>query len=326
MFPGNGLFASPRLERLLLEIGKTIPTDPANETQRTCRNSRHVLHVLTYAKPIGGDSRYAWRWIQRDSNSRHSVAITAQAEVKHLYEIPGVLEDAVARSGGSVQLLSAPISEPLDQARELRRLCQNADIVVLHLYPYDIIPVLALAAGCDSAKTLFVNHSDHTFWIGASVAHSVVHLRTQSATFLETRRALNPDRSSILPIPLVNSPSAATKRDAKRALGYDPDRVMLLTIASRFKYSSPDQIGLLELVLPVLARFPRAILVAVGPKGRRRVAGREDTNKRKGGRRLALNGITSYSMLPPTCISTRFRFLRSPRSWRQEATEFRFWV
>ena len=172
-------------------------------------------------------------------------------------------------------MLSAPPSKPLEQARELRALCQGMDVVVLNLFPYDIVPVLALAAGCDSVKTLFANHSDHTFWIGASVAHSVVHLRKQSRPFLEHRRGLDPDRSSILPIPLACSPSPVSRVQAKRALGYDSDAVLLLTIASPFKYSSPGQTGFLDLVTPVLSEFPKAVLIAVGPepKGAWRAAG-----------------------------------------------------
>lgn len=281
-FPANvGLFSSPRLERLLLELGKRIQTGGAPRARNRGQKLRHVLHVLSYAKPIGGDSRFAWRWIQKDSHSRHSVAITTQSEVAHLYDIPKVLKDAVIESGGFLQTLRAPTSMPMEKAKELRLLCQEADVVVLHLYPYDIIPVLALAAGCDSVKTLFVNHSDHTFWIGASVAHSIVHLRAQSAQFLINRRGLKPERSSMLPVPIDKSASTPNRTDAKRALGYDPDVLLLLTIASPFKYSSPGQVSFLELVAPVIAQCRQVVLVAVGPEceGAWRIASSE-TNGR----------------------------------------------
>lgn len=266
IFPGKGLFASPRLERLLLEIGKQISTDSPRSARNNNDSSRNVLHVLTYAKPIGGDSRFAWRWIQRDGSSRHSVAVTAQSEVSHIYtDIPKDLREAVVDSGGFVRAIGAPSSKPLEQARELRQLCQEMDVVVLHLYTYDIIPILALAAGCDSVKILFVHHADHTFWVGASVAHSVVHLRRQSDQFLRRRRGLDPEQTSLLPIPLVNSSPRITRSEAKRALGYTPDVVLLLTIASPFKYSAPGHIGFLDLVTPVLDKLPQAVLIAVGP-------------------------------------------------------------
>ena len=265
-FPGNvGLFGSCRLEQLLLELGKQIPSPPPRGTRHRDGTSRNILHVLSYGRPVGGDSRYAWRWMQEDRNNRHSVAITTQADVEGIYEVPEVLKRSAENSGGFLRMLKAPASRPMQQAHELRMLCQEMDVVVLHLFPYDIIPVLALAAGCDSVKTLFVHHADHTFWIGASVAHSIVHLRTQPPHFPAKRRGLNPDRSSILPIPMVHSPPSITQAQAKRALGYEPDVMLLLTIASPFKYSAPGRVSFLDLVAPVMARFPQAVLIAVGP-------------------------------------------------------------
>ena len=163
-------------------------------------------------------------------------------------------------------MLCAPTSRPLEQALELRKICQEADIVALHLFPYDIIPILALASECDTVKTLFINHADHTFWVGASVAHSVVHLRRQSPTFLQRRRALRPEFSPILPIPLDYAPSPVARAEAKRALGHAADTVLLLTIASPFKYDAPGQTAFLDLVTPVLTMLPHVALIAVGPE------------------------------------------------------------
>ena len=233
------------------------------------------MHVLSYAQPIGGDSRFAWRWIQEDHNNRHCVAITSQADLDGKYAVPEVLRQSAENTGGFVRTLSAPTAKPLEQALELRALCQEMDFVILHLYPYDIVPVIALAARCDSVKTLFVNHADHTFWIGASVAHSVVHLRRQCPNFLRERRGLYPDRASIVPIPLAYSPASITQKQAKRELGYEPNVVVLLTIATPFKYSAPGHIAFLDLVTPVLAEHAQAVLIAIGPdsKGSWRSAG-----------------------------------------------------
>ena len=270
-----GLFGSPRLERLLLDLGRQIPAVPVCDARHNGERARNVLHVLSYGRPVGGDCRYAWRWIQQDSGSRHSVAITSQADFKGVYEIPEVLRKAAEDSGGFLRVLQAPTTKHLEQARELRELCQGMDVVVLHLFPYDIVPVLALAAGCEAAKVAFINHSDHTFWAGAGVAHSIVHLRRQSAGFLRNRRGLEPDQSSTLAIPMVHSPRTITKAEAKRRLGYDANVVLLLTIASPFKYSSPGRMGFLELVAPVIEKHPQAVLIAVGPdsKGAWQAAG-----------------------------------------------------
>jgi hypothetical protein len=56
-----------------------------------------------------------------------------------------------------------------------------------------------------------------------------------------------------------------SRLEAKRALGYGPEVIVLLTIASPFKYTAPNCVSFLELVIPVLEALPQAILVAVGP-------------------------------------------------------------
>ncbi len=266
-FPGHaGILASHRLEQLLLEIGKRLPSRSVGVVDARPRTSRRILHVLSYGRPIGGDTRFVWRWIQEDPGNQHSVAITSQADFQGVYDIPELLRSSAEASGGFLRILQAPTSNPLEQARELRALCQQVDLVALHLFPYDVVPILALASGCEAVKTLFINHSDHTFWIGASVAHSVVHLRRQSNEFLRERRFLKADDDPILPIPLSPSAPAVTRSEARRQLGYAPDTVILLTIATPFKYSSPGAIGFLDLVTPVLAELPQALLIAVGPE------------------------------------------------------------
>ncbi|MBE0540490.1 MAG: glycosyltransferase family 4 protein [Verrucomicrobia bacterium] len=265
-FPHHiGVFASPRLERLLLNIGKRAASRSGPTSRRSDAGVRKVLHVLTYARPIGGDTRFVWRWIQLDRQSQHSVVITAQNELEHLFSVPESLKDAVARSGGFLRALAAPSSNPLEKAGELRELCQGMDMVILHLYPHDIVPVLALATGCDFVRVAFANLSDHTFWLGGSVSDLIVHLRSQSPDFLVSRRGLTRVTPAILPIPLETHCSAMTSAEAKHSLGYAPDKVVLLTIASPFKYKSLGDDAFLDLVTPILQESPQAVLLAVGP-------------------------------------------------------------
>lgn len=266
-FPGQvGLFASPRLERLLCELGRRIPDDHEASARRKLGDRRQVVHVMTYAKPLGGDSRFVWRWIQQDQASCHSVVITSQNESDNIYQIPEVLTEAVTRSGGFVKALEEPMTDPLAQARELRRFCAGADIILLHLYPYDVVPTIALAAKCRQAKVGFVNHADHAFWVGGSVSDWLVHLREQNVGFVMKRRGLDATRASIVPIPLGNVGRQLDKQEARKALGIAPGARVLLTIASPFKYRSRGRLGFLDLVKPVLKECPECLLFAVGPK------------------------------------------------------------
>jgi hypothetical protein len=289
-----GLFASPQLERLLVRIGQSLPTPRASCGRASMDGRQRILHVLTYARPVGGDTRFVWRWIKEDQANVHCVAVTTQADVSDIYEIPKELAQSVARSGGFLHVLQASTARPLEQALELRGLCREMDSVVLHLFPYDVIPVLALAAGCSMAKTLFVDHSDHTFWIGASVAHAIIHVRAQPPGFLQGRRGLRARQEALLPIPLAHMSSAMTPVQAKEALGLAREQIVLLTIASPFKYSAPGRPGLLDLVVPVLRELPQAVLLAVGPEP---TGAWQEANRRTDGRVVALGARYENGLL-----------------------------
>lgn len=266
-FPKHiGIFASPRFERLMLKLGRHGVSNSAPPPDDNARRARKVLHILTYARQVGGDTRFVWRWVRLDEKSQHSVVITSQNEVTRVHSIPEPLKVAVAKSGGFVRALSALSSQPLERAGELRALCQGMDVVVLHTYPNDIVPILALASGCDSVKVAFSHLSDHTFWLGACVSNLIVHLRTQSPSFLAGRRGLNPMETPVLPIPLESPGAEPERAAARRELRFEPDQVILLTIASPFKYESLGGAAFLDLVMPVLRRLPQAHLIAVGPE------------------------------------------------------------
>ena len=72
-----GIFASDALEGLLDAAAAHLPASRAGRERRQLAGDRErVLHVMTGATPIGGHTRLVARWIELDTERRHSVAIT----------------------------------------------------------------------------------------------------------------------------------------------------------------------------------------------------------------------------------------------------------
>jgi hypothetical protein len=271
----TGLFVSPRLERILSKIGRATVPASDDEPPRSSRVDR-VLHVLTYARPVGGDTRFVWRWMKADRSRAHSVVIThGQAE-----EVPQ-LDAAVAESGGTIHRLRAPQSDLVGRARELRRLARHFDLVVLHPFPDDVVPSLAFAARFETAPVVFMNLSDHTFWAGAGVSHVVAMLREGPSGFLERRRLLDAGRTGWLPVPLDPPNRNVSRTDAKRLLGVPAGSLFILSIASAFKYDPFDGPGWIDLMLPIVGAHPNVVVGVVGPEPRGSWA---DVQERTGGR------------------------------------------
>ena len=257
-----GLFASPRLERLLTDIGCTaVPLEPVPVRGRRTPPER-VLHVLTKARPMGGDSRFSCRWMQVDGSRQHSVVITAQDGAP----VPEVFLKATSRTGGEVHSLDKDTTDPLAQAARLRSLAQQADVVALHIYPDDVVPSLAFADGAVAAPVLFINHSDHTFWLGVNASDLIVQLRDSSIALSANRRGINHGRLTTLPIPLPPLQRTAWRAEAKMQLGLSPDAVVLLSVGTAFKYEPIAGPGFLETLLPLVRQHERAVLLVVGPQ------------------------------------------------------------
>lgn len=265
-----GFFASPRLERLLAALSeRALPPWPARPA---AASPMRVLHVLTQAARVGGHTKLAWRWIRQDAGRTHAIALIDQGPV----EVPAWLNEAATASGGAVHRIDQAARSPLERAAELRRLAGEADLVVLHAHPHDVVPLLAMT-GAGRPPTVLMNHADHVFWLGVSVADVVANIRQRATDLCVDRRGIDSGRCALLPIPLDPVARTVDRAEARRRLGLPEDAVLLLTVATAYKYNplldGPD---LVASVLPVLQAHPQAMLVAVGPpdRGAWRRAGR----------------------------------------------------
>ncbi len=266
----TGLFTSFPLEALLQRIGRESvadissgPSEPVElpEWRSQGRSPHHVLHVLTRGQGIGGDTRMVWRWIQQDRERRHSVALTRQGP----HPVPHALRGAVSAAQGQVHVLNRQRGNLLTWAATLRGIASAADMVVLHVHPYDIIPSLALAKKQQLPPVIFADHADHAFWAGAEVSDVVAGLRESGSRLAQERRGISPERCAVLPIVVPPMKRTFSRDEAKRRLGVPESAVLLLSIARPHKYRPVGGLDFLEGVLPALERCPQAQLWLIGP-------------------------------------------------------------
>jgi glycosyltransferase involved in cell wall biosynthesis len=281
----HGVFIDGELESVMKALGAAALADlPAPQRARAPRAAR-VLQVLTAAKAVGGDTRYVRRLIERDSATRagrsHSVALTNQMH----FDVPPELREAVAASGGEVHVLDAGGAGALQRARGLRALAAQFDVVLLHVYVEDIVPLLAFFDATHPTPVAFMVQADHQFFMGLSASQLVVHLRESGAQLSDTRRGVDAARTGFLPIPLEPLETQGSREQARRELGIDPDAVVMLTIARAVKYSPIDGPAFATATLPALDKHPKAQLLAIGPDHKGPWA---EAHARTGGRVRAL--------------------------------------
>jgi hypothetical protein len=258
-----GLFASPELERILVEIGRKALKRSAypSKSLSLSRTHRNVLHVATSTGVIGGHSRMMWRWIQQDTGSSHSVVLTRQAPAK----IPKALREAVINSKGKIYVLNEGFDDLISCSQRLREIASGADLVVLHLFGQDVIPMIAFANKEQSPPILYLNHLDHLFWLGAGISDIVINLRESAMSLSHIRRGIEIDRNILLPITLRPTQRILSRAEAKQKIGIAEDSILLLSIARSVKYKTIDEITFADAHIQVLAKYKQAILVVIGP-------------------------------------------------------------
>lgn len=265
-FKHCGLFSSPELENILLKIGRQITQTTVTPTPEPSLSKRpkNILHVSTnISSPFGGIPRFIRRWIQQDTQRSHSLALTKQAP----NEVPQILRELVSNSHGKIFLLNETIGGFISRAKRLRKIAATADIVVLHIWEHDVIPIIAFANKELSPPIIYVNHGDHCFWLGAAVSDVVANLRESGMRLSQKRRGIEAERNMLLPTILEPSHRQLSRAQAKQQLGIDENSTLLLSIARAPKYRKTDGISFADAHVPLLKKHDRAILVVIGPGG-----------------------------------------------------------
>ena len=255
-----GIFWSPRLERLLNAIGRGIEdSDPRIARGASKEPYRRVLHVATQLHLSGGVTRMISRWISADKGRANSIAVT-----QHRGAIPEHISTAVAQSGGRLYRINRHAGGILTWVKELRRLAREFDVIILHIHCEDVVPLLAFATPADFPPVLLLNHADHLFWLGPSISHAVLSLRDAAKDIAGARRGIDPARNLLIPTIVDDTTRVRSRSEAKRALGFDPNRIILTSVARAAKYRTTGGVTYADLHVPLLLKHPNAELIVVG--------------------------------------------------------------
>lgn len=199
------------------------------------------------------------RWIESDQRRINSVVTT-----EGLF-VPEGLRLAVAKSGGHIHPpLNIQVGGIFSRAAELRRLALQNDIIVLHIATQDVIPSIAFADAQHYPPVLYLNHADHMFWLGSSIAHLVLSMRDAAMQISKSRRSIEKRRSVLLPILIGPTIRTTQRADAKKALGLDPQCILLVSVARGVKYRTLGGVSYADIHLPILKKYPEAMLIVVG--------------------------------------------------------------
>ena len=262
----TGRFASASLEEQLRALGEQIARhdgftaresdDSGLPALAEDDSSRRVLHVMTRAWTAGGHTRLVERWIESEPDVVSSLALTQSGRI----EVPPRLVSLVERCGGTVHQLHGSLVERQGQ---LRALAAVSGRIVLSIHENDVVPILALAGMRERPPVVILNHAEHVFWTGASLADVVVTMRGASTDLAVRRRGVSLAGCVEMPLP-VSAHARQSQADARKSLGISPADKVLVTVGWGYKYTPFDDDDIIAVLAPVL-ESPDVHLLAVGP-------------------------------------------------------------
>lgn len=255
-----GFFVSPSLERLLINIGRRV-TDNSNYRRKSLPINRldNVLHICTEVVEVGGHTKMLCRWIEADDTRTHSLALT-----RHRRPISKPVNAAVHKAGGKIFHLDRNIGGPLQWAKRLRQLARNYDVIILHVYGDDIIPMIAFAEPEKFPPLILLNHADHMFWLGANITDLTINLRDAAQDISIFRRGIESRRNIVVPTIVSPSVRVLDRGKAKTALGIDPDSIVLFSAARSVKYRTLAGVTYADTHIEILNSHKNAVLLVLG--------------------------------------------------------------
>jgi hypothetical protein len=251
----GGRFALPRVEEALRDLALPAAAGPS---RRAARVEGRTLHVVTRAYVVGGHTRLASRWIEMMDDDPQAVALVRQrGRFRPEWLVPE------GRDVPVVDLWGEGLRRHDQRAAALAELMTSAARVVLHIHPDDAVAVAAAhRAAAAGADIRLLNHADHVPWLGAALPITLLDGRPAGSRLAASRRGIAASRCDVVRLPLTPL-RLPPRAEARAALGLGGRDVMLLTIASRFKYG-PIEGESLEAPLARVLERPEVKLVAIG--------------------------------------------------------------
>lgn len=254
-FPG--VFYNDELEKIIFEESEKLfgKNKSRNITFHNKAKDLNILHILTTHYKLGGHSRLMENWLSFDKDNTHSVYIVKPQTRSHKY-----LHNLCFSAGG--ELFLAKENNKKTRALELYNYINQKtfDFIFLHTHPEEIEAFLVLQH--INIPVAFINHSDHTFWLGKRFADIFVNIREEASVINKHFRKIN--KNIIVPIPIYHNKLKKSKKEARQMLNISDDATFALCVGSFHKFIPDGHNNINDLLVLLWQRLPDLIVKIIG--------------------------------------------------------------
>lgn len=221
-------FSSDFLEYELNKISEEISV-----TLDTTYNQASTLHIVTQAYKTGGHTKLLECWIDNLGYKETNSLLVINGET----EMPDTLMNVIKKKGKIYQLRH---QDYLEKAKKLAHIASKYEKIVLHIHPDEITTNLAFGNTKFNRFIIFMNHADHMFSCGYSLANITLQLSQEGLEFSEKYRGSK--NNHILNIPISGKAFFLSKELARKEINLDNNKIVVLSIASEYKYGKEKEL------------------------------------------------------------------------------------
>jgi hypothetical protein len=145
---------------------------------------------------------------------------------------------------------------------KIREVTSGATSIFNFQHPDDALIIAALNYN-NRPYTYYVNHADQIFWLGISVADSVLNLRPFSQYLTQERRNAYVEKL-VLPVRINLQRSFPEKSKARLSLGIDKDAIVFVNVSARWKIFPDVNYNIFEIINYILTLNDKTIVILVG--------------------------------------------------------------
>lgn len=236
-------YSSKIMEEKLIDISNTL--FPEHSDVKFLDNT--VLHVMTECYHVGGHTRVVDNWIKA-SKKKSSVFLNNKESI-----VPDFLNETVKKNGGVVIYNEG--NTLVAKANHLFHEAIKYKYIVLHIHPYDILPLIAFGNKYFSRPVFLYNHANHLWGCCYSVADLVLELFESGKEFSVKYRGIPESKVDVVGIP-VNMIQSSSLVDDKHKI--------VMTMASSYKLKTIEDYDFKSFVCMVLDENPDVIYEIIG--------------------------------------------------------------
>lgn len=239
----NELFSKPSvlyyfysIENYFIKLSNKI----INKNIEYEKNS--TLHIMTEAYLSGGHTRVVERWIESsDKTEKHCIIFTSSnTEV-----MPEALIQNVKNRNGEIIEVDSNL-DILQKAQNLADYASKFEHIILHIHPFDYIPIIAFGSNSFKRPIYFYNHADHLPWFGLSIIDCLLEIRTYGKKITKLKR--NYDNSIVLGIPTVINKNNPYIENNNMDKSYLKNKKVILSYGNSYKFNNFYHLSLLDYI------------------------------------------------------------------------------